>query len=244
MQRIKSVRWPARNIGGDRAYCKLRYVKGAEFPITLGQSYTAQNQAMAIGASAAGALSSCTLTGVMGQTPNLSTMGALYTKYRIRGIKLRLSYWQTGGAPVFLFAQAAPDQGIVGGGDTAPNPDFIFPGITTLPEQRWGKYRVCQATAAGGRATSLSVYYSVNKVQGPDAIVKNDTEYTGDMQVASPYFSTGTGDTNRPAKSPWMQFGIGTLSTNPVTTETVVTGVLKVDQTVYCEFFGKRAQTQ
>ena len=181
MQRIKSVRWPARNIGGDRAYCKLRYVKGAEFPITLGQYYTAQNQAMAIGASAAGALSSCTLTGVMGHTPHLSTMGALYTKYRIRGIKLRLSYWQTGGAPVFLFAQATPDQGVVGGGDTAPNPDFILPSINQLPEQRWAKYRVCQATAAGGRATNLSVYYSVNRVQGPDAIVKNDLEYTGDV---------------------------------------------------------------
>ena len=35
MQRIKSVRWPARNIGGDRAYCKLRYVKGARFTIPL-----------------------------------------------------------------------------------------------------------------------------------------------------------------------------------------------------------------
>lgn len=75
----------------------------------------------------AGALSSCTLTGVMGQTPNLSTMGALYTKYRIRGIKLRLSYWQTGGAPVFLFAQATSDQGIVGGGDTTPTPTLLFP---------------------------------------------------------------------------------------------------------------------
>lgn len=244
MQRIKSVRWPARNIGCDRAYCKLRYVKGAEFPITIGQYYTAQNQAMAIGASAAGALSSCTLTGVMGHTPHMSTMGALYTKYRIRGIKLRLTYWQTGGAPVFLFAQATPDQGIVGGGDTAPNPDFIIPSINQLPEQRWAKYRVCQATAAGGRATSLSVYYSVNRVQGPDAIVKNDLEYTGDMQVASPYFSTGSGDTERPVRSPWLQFGIGTLAGNVTTTETLVTGVLKVDQTVYCEFFGKRAQVQ
>ena len=219
-------------------------MKGAEFPITLGTFYTAQNQAMAIGASAAGALSSCTLTGVMGQTPHLSTMGALYTKYRIRGIKLRLTYWQTGGAPVFLFAQAVTDQGIVDGSHLAPNPDFIQPAITTLPEQRWGKYRVCSATAAGGRATSLSVYYSVNKVQGPDAIVKNDVDYTGDMQVATPYFSTGSGDTNRPQRSPWLQFGIGCLAAAPVTIDNVVTGVLKVDQTVYCEFFGKRAQTQ
>lgn len=244
MQRIKSVRWPARNIGGDRAYCKLRYVKGADFHIVTGQYYTAQNQAMAIGASPAGALSSCTLAGVMGDTPNLSTMAALYTKYRIRGIKLRLSYWQTGGAPVFLFAQATPDQGVVGGGDTAPNPDFILPSINQLPEQRWAKYRVCQATAAGGRATSLSVYYSVNKVQGPDAIVKNDLDYTGDMQVTTPYFSTGSGDTNRPQRSPWLQFGIGCLAAAPVTIDNVVTGVLKVDQTVYCEFFGKRARSE
>ena len=159
----------------------------------------------------------------MGQTPNLSTMAALYTKYRIRGIKLRLTYWQTGGAPAFLFAQATSDQGIVGGGDTTPNPDFILPTITQLPEQRWGKYRVCQATAAGGRATSLSAYYSVNKVQGPDAIVKNDLEYTGDMQVASPYFSTGSGDTERPVRSPWLQFGIGCLAPAPVTVDNMVT---------------------
>ena len=84
-------------------------MKGANFNIATGQYYTAQNQAMAIGASTPGALSSCTLAGVMGDTPNLSTMGALYTEYRIRGIKLRLTYWQTGGAPVFLFAQATPD---------------------------------------------------------------------------------------------------------------------------------------
>lgn len=243
MQRIKSVRWPARNIGGDRAYCKLRYTKGAEFPIPIGQYYTAQNQAIAIGASTPGALSSCTLAGVMGETPNLSTMGALYTKYRIRGIKLRLTYWQTGGAPAFLYANATPDQGYVDGTSTAPNPDFILPSIAVTPEQRWSKYRVCSATAAGGRATSLSVYYSVNRVQGPDAIVKNDLEYTGDMLPASPYFATGSGDTNRPARSPWMQFGIGTLANNVTTAATHITGVLKVDQTVYCEFFGKRAQT-
>ena len=131
-------------------------MKGAEFPIVIGQYYTAQNQAMAIGASAPGALSACTLAGVMGDTPNLSTMASLYNKYRICGIKLRLTYWQTGGAPAF-YANAAPDQGYVDGTSTAPNPDFVLPTIATLPEQRWSKYRVCQATAAGGRATSLCV---------------------------------------------------------------------------------------
>ena len=155
-----------------------------------------------------------------------------------------LHQWQTGGVPVFLYANAAPDQGIVDGSHTAPNPDFIVPTINRVPEQRWSKYRVCQATAAGGRATNLSVYYSVNRVQGPDAIVKNDLEYTGDMQPGSPYFATGSGDTNRPVRSPWLQFGIVTLAGTVVPSGGAVSGVLKVEQTVYCEFFGKRAQSQ
>ena len=243
MQRIKSVRWPARNIGGDRAYCKLRYVKGADFHVAVGQYFNAQNQAMAIGASAAGALSSCTLAGVMGDTPNLSTMAALYTKYRIRGIKLRLTYWQTGGAPAFLYAQATPDQGAVDGTHTAPNPDFILPSINQLPEQRWAKYRVCQATAAGGRATNLSVYYSVNRVQGPDAIVKNALEYTGDMQPGSPIFLSVVVIPRDPLEAPGYSSELAPLR-EPWPLRKPNHRSSKVEQTVYCEFFGKRAQTQ
>ena len=97
---------------------------------------------MNIGAWSGTALSSCTLAGVMGDTPNLSTMGQLYLHYRIRGIKLRLTYWQTGGAPVILFSNATADTADVETTSTAPTPDFPIPSITILPEQRWGKYRV------------------------------------------------------------------------------------------------------
>ena len=245
MQRIKRVRWPTKNIGGDKSFCKLKYVKGAIFNIATGQYYNSQNQVMNIGAWSATALSACTLAGVMGDTPNLSTMGQLYLHYRIRGIKLRLTYWQTGGAPVILFSNAAADTADVETTSTAPTPDFPVPNITILPEQRWGKYRVCQATAAGGRATTLSAYYSVNKVQGPDSVVRNDTDYVGSMKPATPYFAdTTSGSLTRPIKGPWLQFGISTLSGATVAALEQVTGVLKVEQTVYCEFFGKRAQTQ
>lgn len=239
MQRIKRVRWPTRNIGGDKSFCKLLYVKGAEFGISTGQYYTAQNQCMNIGNASPGILAACSLTGVMGSTPNLSTMGSLYLNYRIRGIKLRLTYWQTGGAPVILFANAAADSELIDAGTGGPTPAFIAPTISTLPEQRWSKYRVCQATAAGGRATSLSVYYSVNRVQGPDSIVKNDADFKGGMSPGTPYFNT-----ERPTRGPWMQFGISTLAGTTVSAETQVTGVLKVEQTVYCEFFGRNPQTQ
>jgi hypothetical protein len=97
-------------------------------------------------------------------------------------------------------------------------------------------------TANGAKPTQLKVYYSVNKVQGPDVVVKNDEDYTGSMQASTPYFSNGTVAEDQPNRAPWLQFGLMTLSggvtTNPVT------GVLKAEATVYTEFFGKRPQTQ
>lgn len=244
MQRIKTSRWPVRNIGGDRSFCKLRYVKGSAFDIPEGAASLSQLQVMNVGAypGASNLLQSMTLNGVMGETPNLSTMGALYTRYRIRGIKIRLTYWQLGGAPVILFTNAAPDVNNLTVASTGPNPAFITPNITTTTEQRWAKYRVCQATANGGKATSVSAYYSVNRVQGPDTIVRNDRDYTGEMQPATPYFANSSGVADTPQFSPWMQWGIATLSGTPAVAGTQ--GVIKVEQTVYCEFFGKRIQTQ
>ncbi len=244
MQRIKTSRWPVRNIGGDRAFCKLRYVKGSQFDIPNGATSLVQFQVMNVGAysGAANLLQSFTLNGVMGETPNLSTMGALYTRYRIRGIKIRLTYWQQGGDPVILFTNAQPDRTNLGVAVTGPDPAFITPNVTTTTEQRWAKYRVCQATATGGRATSLSAYYSVNKVQGPDSIVRNDRDYTGEMMATTPYWANTSGVGDQPLFSPWLQFGVSTLTgaVAPAGTQ----GVLKVEQTVYCEFFGKRVQTQ
>jgi len=243
MQRIKSVRWPIRNIGGDRAYCKLLYVTGNDVSIVEGTSFSFINLCMNMGAAPAGsALEAASIRGVFGSSPNLSTMGALYTKYRIRGVKLRLTFWQYGGSPVFLFTQAATNNATVQSTSTAPDPPFNPPSIAITPEQRWAKTRVCSATAAGGRATTLSAYYSVNRVQGPDLVVKNDSNYTGQMEDTAPFFSDNSTSGSRPVSSPWLQYGIAMLNGQNAVGQSAPGGVLKVQATVYCEFFGKRLQ--
>lgn len=243
MQRIKTVRYPVRNIGGDRAYCKLRYVVGQPFGIVSTLVSNSQNQVMNVGATNPGTnLQATTLNGVMGNTPNLSTMAALYLNYRIKGIKLKLTYWQTGGEPVLLYTNAQADSGELSGANGGPTPAFITPTIATVTEQRWAKSRVCSMTQNGGKPTRLNVYYSVNKVMGPDTVVKNDEDYTGSMLISTPYWNNGSATNGRPIRSPWVQFGLTSLSGQPITS--AVTGVLKVEETVYVEFFGKRPATE
>lgn len=239
MQRIKTVKWPVKNIGGDRARTKLRYVIGsANFSIPTSASSAVQNMAFNLGAWSASPLQTLSINGILGSTPGLSTMGAQYQHYRIKGVALKLTYWQTAGDPVCLFTNASGDTSDNTTTDTGPVPPFVAPNISVLPEQRWAKYRTCQMTQNGGKATSLSVYYSVNRVYGPDNVVKNSTDFIGGMQPATPYFDP----TAAPRKSPWLQYGIFTLSgANPAT---AVAGVLKAQATVYCEFFGKRYLTE
>lgn len=250
MQRIKTVRWPARNIGGDRAFTKLRYTIGNDFGIPSGSFSNFQNLAMNVGAYNTGGgstLQGCSINGVLGSTPGLSTMGLLYQKYRIRGIKLKMTYWQIAGAPVILYTNAQSDIETLGPSKAGPVPGFITPTITTIPEQRWCKYRVCSQTQNGGKPTSLTSYYSVNKVFGPDDIVKNDEDYTGETQVATPYWNNQVpagSNSYQPSRTPWIQFGLTTLNGAVTTASTAVTGVLKVEATVYTEFFGKRALTE
>lgn len=241
MQRIKTSRWPVRNIGGDRSFCKLKYVTSESITIE-GDTYIGDNLAFNTGAdSPVNAFAAHTIFGIFGNTPNLSTMAALYERYRIRGIKLKTTFWQTGGnTPVFLYMNAQSDQDPTAASSTGPTPAFPPPSIVDTPEQRWAKTRICQNTVAGGRATSLSSYYSVNKVFGPDRVVKNDMQFTGTMAPASPFWDTA-GTQFKPTYSPWVQFGVATLSGS--VPPTPVTGVLKIEALVYAEFFGKRSIT-
>lgn len=241
MQKIKKTRWPARNIGGDRAYAKLRYVVGQNFGIGGSVAFNAQNLAFGIGASSIPAVQAVSINGVFGNTPGLSTMGSLYLYYRIRGIKLKLTYWQTAGTPVVLFtnANSSSEPATIAN----PVPDFVTPAVNVLPEQRWARYKTCSQTQNGGRPTVLNSYYSVNKVFGPDSVVKNDKSFVGEMQVATPYFSIGTDSNSQPTFSPYLEFGLLTMNGQPVV-EPVNTGVLKIEATVYTEFFGKRIKTE
>lgn len=243
IQRIKKVKWPTRNIGGDRAYCKLRYVNGINFGIEETESFNSQNLRMNTGA-IDGPLGPglATINSVFGNTPNLSTLSALYLHYRIRGIKLKLTYWQQTGTPVVLYtnAQSNLDENYA----ETPNPDFVTPNISVLPEQRWARYRVCTQTQNGGKPTVLKSYYSVNKVQGPDNVVKNDREYIGEMKLGIPYWGDNPTTEAVPRRSPFLQFGLFTLNGDVVGPNEDVNGVLKVEATVYTEFFGKRVSTE
>lgn len=250
MQRIKKVKWPVKNIGGDRSYCKLRYVIGKDFNIASGNYLNFQNIKYNVGSWPTGWTQKTTsISDVFGQTPNLSTMGALYTRYRIRGIKLKLTYWQQSGPPVVLYTNAQSDISVSNFASSqappGPTPAFVTPGISIIPEQRWAKYRVCSQTAQGGKPTVLKSYYSVNKVFGPDQVTKNDADFTGEMRPTTPYWGDAEDlDTGIPKLGPWLQFGIFTMNGSTVPAEQNVTGVLKVEATVYTEFFGKRNQTQ
>lgn len=249
MQRIKKVKWPVKNIGGDRAYCKLRYVIGQDFGIAQGNAFNSQNLKYNTGVWPSSVVPANTsIASVFGQTPNLSTMGALYTRYRIRGIKLKLTYWQQSGPPIVLYTNAQSDQASLHppfntSAPTAPLPNFITPNISILPEQRWARYRVCSQTQNGGKPTVLKSYYSVNKVFGPDQVTKNDADFVGGMKPTTPYWDDiNDFNTATPKLGPWCQFGIFTM--NGTNAATAVTGVMKVEATVYTEFFGKRVQTQ
>lgn len=261
MQRIATVRYPRRNIGGDRARTKLFYVIGHKCP-TYGITGPAVSVAMRPWmAFNVGAFHQPSPNGVnsisdaFGSTPNLSTLAQFYMRYRIRGIKLKVTayYIPRENDPVLcLFVNAAPSQNMT---SYPPVPLPPLPRIDILPEQRWSKYRVISNQGGGAKPSSISVYYSVNKVFGPDAITKNDQAFTGQMDINAPYWSTAAGGMtsedipNRPNFGPFVTWGIFTMSGDPLPyTEPNVPNppdvTFKVEATVYTEFFTKRFQIQ
>lgn len=239
MNKIKTVRWPRKNIGGDRAFTKLFYVIGDNYNIPAGSASFSNTLCMNLGAGPVGSvLNSHSVSGTFAGCPNLSTMAALYTKYRIRGISLKFTYWQTSGEPVLLFTNAQSCATPNSAGMSGPTPGFVVPSVNVTPELRWARTRVCSMTSAGAKPTTLKVFYSVNKVQGPDEIVKNDSSYVGNTTVSSPYFSDNTGVGDQPTHGPWAMYGLTTLAGAP--SADGVTGVMRATATVYTEFFGKR----
>lgn len=244
MQRIRTVRYPVRNIGGDRCFAKLRYVAGHSFNPEAASSSVTTQFPFNVGCQLAMYSNFPSIYSVFGNTPNLSTLAQMYQQYRIRGIKLRLTayYVPPSGAPpicLFVTAQGSTTGTMTGG----PTPAFPTPSISTTPEQRWSKTRVVANTGNGARPTSLSVYYSVNKVYGPDSVVKGDTQFVGDLQTTSPYWGT-VADTGGsvPSLGPWCMFGVYSMDGSNIPTNSGIT--LRVEATVYSEFFSKRPLTE
>lgn len=221
MQRIKTYRYPRRNIFGDRSLIKPFIVTGQTVTIPTTASFVSSNLQYNNWPAIASAF---------GQSPGLTAIGQRFDRYRIRGIKLKITAWPDQNAlntPVVLFTNAAQDTTQLEGAPT----------VSRLPELRWSKYRVCSNAGTGGKPTVLTSYYSVNKVWGPDSTVKNDLDFTGETNFSSLISSWTT-----PAAGPFLQYGLFTMGgTNPTTAINVT---LKIEATVYCTFWGRSAQTQ
>ena len=219
MQRIKTYRYRARNIGGDNAFVKLRYAIGTTLTIPTTDSYFQMNP-MTFN-------SGNDLFNLLGSTPGLSIMAAQFTQYRIAGIKLRITAWPSQSAlPMVIFTNAAD----------LPTNVLATPNSSNLPEQRWAKYKVCNPTPAGATPTVLNSYYSVNKVTGPDITTKTDLDYTGSIANVPPYWLLP------PAAGP--EFTIGTYMMSGLNPAAPTSIILKIEATVYAKFYGRRSLVQ
>lgn len=218
MQRIKTYRYPRRNIFGDRSIIKGFIVTGQTVTIPTTASFVTQNLQYN---------SWPAIVNAFGNGPNIGIAGSRFERYRIRGIKLRITAWPDQNAlntPVCIFTNAAGESGNL----------LTFPDVGRLPEVRWSKYRTCSNAGTGGKPTVLNSYYSVNKVWGPDQTVKNDLDFTGETN-----FSTTVSSWTAPPSGPFVQYGLFTMGgVNPTTAINVT---LKVEATVYCTFWQKQS---
>lgn len=240
MQRIKKVKWPKRNIGGDRAYAKLYCVVGESVTMQAAQNHVVNNIAFNVGAVPAGvALEDQTIYHRFGIPPGLQQLAQQFLWYRIRGIKLKYTYYPINYSqqPLCAFFNAQSNGVPITSSSTGPTPPFPLANVATMPEQRWCVYRVIPNAANGAKPVTMKVYYSVNKVFGPDRVVKNDKDFTGGLQQTVPFW-----DVNQPpSEGPWIQEGLFTMSGANAGANVTVT-ILK-RATVYVEFFGKRPST-
>lgn len=219
MQRIKTIKWPIKNPMGDRLFYKPLTVYGGVLVIPTTDSFVSQNlnfnDPVAIAA-------------LWGNSPGVDLAGNNFGKFRVRGISLKITVWPdatSAGTPICVYTNAAGDAGAL-----VPTPT-----VSRVTEQRWSKYRVCRSAATGATPTVLKVYYSVNKILGPDNIIKNDADYVGDTNF------TNIGGWTPPAVSPVLQYGLFTMSgLNPTAP---INATVKIESKYYLEFFEKFYRT-
>nr|DAV93035.1 MAG TPA: Capsid protein [Cressdnaviricota sp.] len=217
MQKIKTYRYPKRNILGDRSIIKLFITKGETRTIPINASFISQ------------ALQFNNLVDIntqFGSAPGLVALFSSFGRYRVNGIKLKLTAWPDQNSlntPVVLFTNAAGETG-----ELSANPT-----VGVLPELRWSKYRVCTNAGTGAKPTTLTSYYSTRKVWGPDATVKNDADFTGEIN-----YSGNPVNWTAPALGPYLQYGLFTMGgTNPTT---AINTTLKIEATVYVQLWQRR----
>ena len=243
MQRIRTYRYKSRNIGGDRARAKLFFASTFNGNIAVGQRSHSTTWCPNVGATPQSLFPG--IFTILGNCPGLSTLATQFLRYRIRGIKIKYTIYpqKTDPAthePVFFYVNAQAAGTSIQESDQGPIPPFPTQNIFNTPEQRWAKYAPVKFPMAGAAPTRLTVYYSVNKVFGPDVVVKNDESFTGQLKTTLPYWDNVPGA--HPVHGIWIQHGVSTLSNNPTTVVQNYTYVMQA--TLYTEFFGRRVMTE
>lgn len=191
---MKRVRWPTRNPMGDT----LNYRALA----TYGSVVTLANASSSVDIIPTTQFNNMAVLGALfGEAPGLRTAAASYERYRITGITVKHTVWPVGSVgdvPLYLYTN--------GGAFTA---DVPVPSITTTPELRWSKSRLVNIPSTGGKPTSISTYYNVRKVNGPDSIVTNDVDFTASTGAGAPSSWSGA------AIGPRIRTGLYTMSGAP-----------------------------
>lgn len=210
MQRIQKRRYPARNPFGDKVQVKFKFTTGGQF-VGNNQPFIQVTGAFNDLNQAATAFGAC---------PGFQVYPTLFQNYRVTGVKIKLTPFVNAGG-----------QGVVGyimGGDGI----LAAPAMSTLPEQRWAKYKVLTQYAQGGFNKSISNYLSTMKIAGADRTVANDIQYTSTTNTSAPFY-------NNVPEQLGFQFGILMVSGSNFAAATNYADYM-LEFTYYTTFWGRR----
>lgn len=220
MQRIKNTRWMPRNPIGDTLFYKLKAVTGGRMAISIGNTFTRMAAPLQINDGLA-------FFTTYGAVPGMSLASNFYQQYKIRGLKLKITYWP-------IAPNTQPLCGWTLASQQSSAVSAITPDINNIGEQRWGKYRTLTFPGQGASPVTLNVYYSEGKIWGPDNTEKNSVNFTSSTVVTSPFFNT-------PAAGTFYDHGIFIMNGFPATATIQVD--YKIEVTAYIKYWSKRALT-
>lgn len=193
MQRLVKRRYPARNPFGDKVFVKFRVTKGGTFNVPSPSAEFVRQVGPVNDLSGTLAL--------MGNSPGYSWYPQLFENYRVTGLKIRFT-------PIIntLNNEGAtlPPQGMIAYINAGPTL-AANPSVSSLPEQRWCRYKPINSWYTGGPTKSVSLYMSVQKLAGGDRTTATDLEYTGECQSTTPYYGAVVNTVN-------YEWGITTLN--------------------------------
>lgn len=143
----------------------------------------------------------------------------------------------------FIVAAWANSENIVTGRNVSGTGPGTFDFSTVIPEQRWVKWRpIQQGWIYGGKMTKLKFYFNVDRVFGPDRIVKGDADFCGvtdSLDTSLSGFSSSLA--NRPIIGPGLELLIYALDNQAITASWAFD--VQINWTFYVKYFQKYQNT-